>query len=149
MNREYPSLPIPGVAAIIVREEAILLVKREHEPSKGVWGLPGGVVELGETIEEAVCREVKEETGIEIQPIKLLKVLDSITRDESGKIRFHYVLFEFLCKFLGGELKACTDAQEAMWVSLDNLDSISIMPWTRRFIDRIYSDLKAHNITLS
>ncbi|MEM2922375.1 MAG: NUDIX hydrolase, partial [Candidatus Bathyarchaeia archaeon] len=125
-----PSLPIPGVAAAIVSNEAILLVKRGHEPSKGVWGLPGGVVELGETIEEAVCREVKEETGIEIKPVKLLKVLDSITKDESGKIRFHYVLFEFLCKFLGGELKACSDVQDAMWISLDSLDSINIMPWT-------------------
>ncbi|MGQ9679242.1 MAG: NUDIX hydrolase [Candidatus Bathyarchaeia archaeon] len=142
MSREYPELPIPGVAAVIISNDAILLVKRGHEPSKGVWGLPGGVVELGETIEEAVRREVKEETGVEVSPVRLLTVLDSITKDKSGRIRYHYILFEFLCKFLRGELKAYSDVQDAMWVSLSSLGAVDIMPWTRKFIDKIYSDLK-------
>lgn len=142
MSREYPELPIPGVAAVVIRNDAILLVKRGQEPSQGVWGLPGGVVELGETIEEAVSREVKEETGVDISPVRLLTVLDSVTKDESGKIRYHYILFEFLCKFLGGEPKASSDVQAAMWVSLSSLGSVNIMPWTRKFIDKIYSELK-------
>lgn len=142
MSREYPELPIPGVAAVVIRNDAILLVKRGQEPSQGVWGLPGGVVELGETIEEAVSREVKEETGVDISPVRLLTVLDSVTKDESGKIRYHYILFEFLCKFLRGEPKASSDVQAAMWVSLNSLGSVNIMPWTRKFIYKIYLELK-------
>ena len=82
----------------------ILLVRRGNEPSYGRWGLPGGVVELGETVEEAIMREVEEETRIRASPIRLITTFDSIIRDDEDRIRFHYVLCEFLCEYIGGEL---------------------------------------------
>ena len=89
MRREYPEAPIPGVAAVVL-DDGVLLVRRGREPARGRWGLPGGVVELGERAEEAVVREVLEETGIEVEPLKLVAVYDSIVRDEEGRVRFHY-----------------------------------------------------------
>ena len=94
-------------------------------------------MELGETIEEAVVREIKEETGIEIRTKKLITIFDSLTMDDSGKVRFHYVLFEFLCERLGGDLHAGSDVGQARWVQLNDLDSLDIMPWTRRFIEKV------------
>jgi mutator protein MutT len=136
-NRVYPEFPLPGVAAIIIHEEKVLLVERGKEPSKGKWGLPGGLVEVGETIEEAIKREVLEETGISIKPIKLLEVLDSIKKNEDKKVQYHYIIFEFLCKYNSGEIKASSDAPNAAWIPLDSLDSVNIMSSTKSFIERI------------
>ena len=137
MNREYPSRPIPAVASTVIEKNRILLVRRANEPSKGLWGLPGGVVELGETLAQAVVREVKEETGIDVEIINFLDVLDSINRDDDGRIRFHYVIFECLAKPINGEIQAAADASEALWVSIDELDKIEINPFTLQFIKKM------------
>ncbi|TRO51995.1 NUDIX domain-containing protein [Candidatus Bathyarchaeota archaeon] len=140
MSREYPSRPIPGVAAITLKDHQVLLTVRGKEPRKGMWGIPGGVVEVGETLMEAVKREVFEETHIAVEPIELLAVFDSVSRDESGKIHFHYVLFEYLCNYVSGDVVAGDDAPDARWVDIDDLDSLPIMESTRRFIDKTLSE---------
>ena len=137
MKREYPTSPVAGVAAVIFRGSEVLLVRRGNQPSKGKLGIPGGVVELGETAEEAVVREVKEETGIRVKPLRVLDVLDSIVRDDEGGIRFHYVLLEFLCEPLGGELRASSDASDALWAPLERFEELDVMPRTRAFIEKV------------
>jgi 8-oxo-dGTP diphosphatase len=136
MSREYPSHPIPGVAGIVVREKELLLVQRGREPAKGKWGIPGGVVEVGETIEEALVREVREETGCECTPLKHLATFDSIRRDNDGRVHWHYILFEYLCRYISGDPHAADDASEARWVRFDDLGSVDIMEMTRVFVEK-------------
>lgn len=143
MWREYPTSPVVGVAAMIFSDECILLVKRGNEPAKGRWGLPGGVVEIGETVREAIAREVEEETGILVRPIELLDVFNNIIRDDEGRVRFHYVLCEFLCENVGGDLKASTDVSDAKWVPLLELSSIDMSRGTKQFISRVRSKISA------
>ena len=137
MRREYPDSPVAGVAAVVFSGESVLLVRRGNEPSRGRWGLPGGVVELGEGVEEAVVREVGEETGVTVRPIRLLTVFDSIVRDEEDRIRFHYVLCEYQCEVVKGEPSAATDVSDAMWAPLEDLESLDMTSGTRRFIERV------------
>jgi 8-oxo-dGTP diphosphatase len=137
LRREYPDSPIAGVGAVIFSGENILLVRRGSEPSKGRWGLPGGVVELGESVERAIVREVEEETGILVKPLRLLTVLDSISKDEGGNIRFHYILSEFLCKDLAGKLQASSDVSDAEWFQVNGLESLEMSRWTREFIEKV------------
>jgi len=140
LRREYPATPIAGVGAVIFSGNRILLVRRGNEPSKDLWGLPGGMVELGERVEDAIVREVEEETGIRVKPLRLLTVLDSIRRDDEGRIRFHYILFEFLCEEIDGELEASTDASDARWLPVDELESMEMSRWTRGFIMKVASE---------
>ncbi len=137
MRREYPNSPIAGVAAVVFSGDRVLLVRRGNEPSRGRWGLPGGVVELGERVGEAVVREIREETGVTVRPLRLLTIFDSIVRDDGGKIRFHYVLCEYLCEAVEGEPHAATDVSDAMWVLLGDLESLDMTRGTRRFIERV------------
>ena len=99
--------------------------------------MPGGGVEVGETLREAVKRELMEETCVLVEPVKLLTVFDSISRDEDDRVHYHYVLFEFLCDYVGGEVHASSDAPDARWVAFDDLDSLDVMSYTRRFLDRV------------
>ncbi|HVT99672.1 MAG TPA: NUDIX hydrolase [Acidobacteriaceae bacterium] len=130
MRREYPEAPIAGVGAVIVRPEAdgakrVLLIRRGQEPLKGEWSLPGGAVELGETLEEAICREVLEETSLAVEVLDTVQAFDRISRDDSGRVRYHYVLIDFLCRVTGGSLACATDAAEARWASADELEGLS------------------------
>lgn len=137
-SREYPSQPILGVAAVTVHDGKVLMVIRGKPPSGGKWGLPGGGVEVGETLHEAVKREVLEETNVCVEPLKLLTVFDSISRDDDdGRVHYHYILFEYLCEYVSGEVHASSDAPDACWVGFDEFDSVDIMPFTRRFLDRV------------
>ncbi len=140
MSRLYPDLPIPGVAAVTVRGRMVLLAERGKSPSLGKWGIPGGAVEVGETREEAVAREVLEVTNIVVRPVELVEIFDSISRDEEGKVRHHYILFEYLCEYVSGEVVPGTDAPDARWVPIDDLGSVNIMPYTRRFIEEVLSE---------
>jgi len=117
----------------------VLLVRRGNEPSRGRWGLPGGVVELGERVEEAVIREIREETGVTVRPVRLLTVFDSIVRDEGDKIRFHYVLCEYLCEAVEGEPHAATDVSDAVWAPIGDLESMDMTRGTRRFIEKVWA----------
>lgn len=134
MKREYPEAPIAGVGAVIVggatEEPKVLLIRRAQEPLKGQWSLPGGAVELGETLEDAIRREVLEETGLAVEVVDVVKAFDRIVRDADGRVRFHYVLVDFLCRVAGGvdceSVVACaTDALEARWAGPAELDGLT------------------------
>jgi ADP-ribose pyrophosphatase YjhB (NUDIX family) len=130
VKREYPDAPIAGVGAVIVREgpegkKQVLLIRRGQEPLKGEWSLPGGAVELGETLEGAVCREVLEETGLIVEAVEMVHALDRISRDAQGQVRYHYVLIDFLCRVVGGSLACASDALEGRWATGDDLDGLT------------------------
>ena len=125
MKREYPDAPIAGVGAVIVRDKQVLLIRRAHEPLKGEWSLPGGAVELGETLEAAIRREVLEETGLVVEVLDTVKAFDRISRDDTGRVRYHYVLIDFLCRVTGGSLACATDAIEARWATATELDGLT------------------------
>lgn len=125
-SRIYPERPIVGVGAVILREQEVLLVRRAAEPLRGQWSLPGGMLELGETLRQGVEREVLEETGLKVEAKEVLEVFDSIFPDSQGKARFHYVLIDFLCELRGGELCAGGDVTEALWASLDELERFGL-----------------------
>ena len=115
MLREFPQAPLIGVGAVIVDEGRVLLVRRGREPLKGHWSLPGGLVEVGESLQTAVIREVEEETGLLVEPVELIELLDRIHR-EGDRIRYHYVIADYLCRVTGGALKAASDADAVRWV---------------------------------
>lgn len=114
-RREYPERPIVGVGAVIVEGGKVLLIRRRYEPLKGQWSLPGGAVEVGEALERAVEREMLEETGLAVDVGPVIEVFDRITRDEARRVRYHFVLIDYLCRPTGGELRAGSDVDAAIW----------------------------------
>jgi 8-oxo-dGTP diphosphatase len=126
MKREYPDAPIVGVGAIIYDGTHILLIRRDQEPAKGRWPFPGGVVELGETISDALRREALEETGLEVEPGELMAIIDWILRDDGGRIQYHYVILDFLARPVSGALHPGDDAAEVCWASLADLDQLDV-----------------------
>lgn len=126
MKRDYPDRPIVGVGAVIVEQGRALLVRRGTEPLKGEWSIPGGVVELGETLREAAAREAKEETGLEVEAGEVLEVVDRIMRDPERKVQYHYVLVDFLCRRISGEAHAGADASELRWITARELEGFPL-----------------------
>ena len=135
-ERLYPRRPMVGVGAVVWRDGAVLLERRGQPPAQGSWALPGGLVDVGETLEEAVRREVREECGIEVVVGPLLGAFEPIQRDEDGRIRYHYVVIDYLVTYSGGDLVVGDDAAELCWVSVDDLDAYPLMPATRAMIER-------------
>jgi 8-oxo-dGTP diphosphatase len=126
MRREFPELPLVGVGTIIVEGDCVLLVKRAHPPIQGQWSIPGGVLEVGEMIRESAIREAWEETGLIVEPGQLLGVYDRILRDPEKRVQYHYVLIDYLCRRLGGELLAASDAAEVRWFTRDQLPALNL-----------------------
>jgi ADP-ribose pyrophosphatase YjhB (NUDIX family) len=122
--RRYPEHPIPGVGAVILDGERILLVERGKEPLKGYWSLPGGVLEPGELLDQAIRREVLEETGLTIEPVAVVEIFERIMRDSEGRVEYHYVLIDYLCRVVSGTLEAADDASRAAWFHFDELPSL-------------------------
>jgi 8-oxo-dGTP diphosphatase len=120
MRNAFPSHPILGIGAIIVKDGTALIVKRANDPYKGEWSIPGGRVELGETLVEAVQREVREETGLEVRVGDVIEVFEHVAR-ENGRIRYHFVIVDYLCTWVGGALCAGDDADDVAWVTGDEL----------------------------
>lgn len=124
MSREYPAAPLVGVAAVVLRRDEILLVRRGREPLRGMWSLPGGLLELGETTADGVAREVLEETGVRVRPVEIVATLDRILYDDDGRVQYHYVIVEWLCVAVGESAPVCgDDADEAVWVTRDEVSS--------------------------
>jgi len=138
MQREYPSSPLVGVGAVIVDDASrVLLIRRAAEPLKGHWSLPGGLLELGESLTDGVKREVREETGLAVEPLELIELLDRIYR-EGERVRYHYVIADYLCHVTGGALQAASDADAARWVERAEWNSHSVLlldPITVRVIE--------------
>ncbi|MGH9588561.1 MAG: NUDIX hydrolase [Acidobacteriaceae bacterium] len=124
-GREYPERPIVGVGAVIIHEDRVLLVRRGHAPLKGEWSVPGGALEVGETLADGVTREVLEETGLEVEPLAMVDVLDRIARDDAGRVQFHYVLVDYLCRVIGGSEAFASDAVGLRWAARDELGDVA------------------------
>lgn len=114
----------------------MLLVERGNEPLKGIWSLPGGAVEVGEYLKDAVCREVREETGLEVEPVSVVEVFERIMPDPDGRTEYHYVLIDYLCRMTGGELRAESDVSDARWVQRAELASYRITEGTLGVIEK-------------
>ena len=142
MRREYPSQPIVGIGAIIVQNGEILLAKRGSEPGKGKWSVPGGLVELGEKLEKAVVREVKEETNLDVEVVHLIDAVNNIVRDSDGRLHFHFVVLDYLVKLKGGTLQSSSDILDTKWVNLENADDYDVTETFREFLKRNKSELK-------
>ena len=142
MGRLYPDKPIVGIGAIIVRNGKMLLEKRKNDPGKGRWSVPGGVVELGENVTQTVIREVKEETGLDVAEPEHIDVVDQITRDENGRIKYHFVIIDYLVNLKGGTLNAASDADALQWVSLDDVEKYDLTSTFRAFFERNKDFLK-------
>jgi 8-oxo-dGTP diphosphatase len=136
MKREYSEHPIVGVGGAVFEGDAVLLVRRGQEPAKGQWSLPGGVVELGETHIEALKREVREETAVEIGIGGLIGVFDRIFYDHQGAVRYHYILIDYWGRIISGRPKASSDISEVRLVPLHKLDSYGITPELRGTISQ-------------
>ncbi|HVP26893.1 MAG TPA: NUDIX hydrolase [Candidatus Bathyarchaeia archaeon] len=136
VKRLYPDHPLVGVGAIIICNGKILLEKRGNEPGKGKWSIPGGLVELGETVEQTVIREVKEETGLEVEKPEHIDVVDNIDLDENGRIKYHFIIIDFLVKLKSGILKAASDAAEVRWVLLSEVEKYELTKTFRAFYER-------------
>jgi 8-oxo-dGTP diphosphatase len=138
MKRHYPDQPLVGVGAVVFREEEVLLVLRGQEPALGSWSLPGGLVELGETLETALRRELAEEVGLSVTILGVTAVLERIYRDEGAGIPYHYVLVDFLCDYAAGELRPNSDITAARFVPLSELDQMELPEFTARVIKRAW-----------
>jgi ADP-ribose pyrophosphatase YjhB (NUDIX family) len=147
VSREYPDRPIVGVGAVIVDGDRVLLVRRANPPLQGEWSVPGGAVEIGETLEAAAQRELLEETGLQIEVGPIVEVLDRIRLDPDGRARYHFVLVDFVCKPNGGALACASDAQDAMWVPLAALTDYSVAAVTIAVIQKGFDRVRSGSWT--
>jgi ADP-ribose pyrophosphatase YjhB (NUDIX family) len=145
LQREFPVAPLVGVGAVVVEQGRVLLVQRGTEPAKGQWSIPGGLIDVGESLREAVAREVLEETGLVVEPVELIELLDRIHRD-GDRVRYHYVIADYLCRVVGGTLVAASDADAVRWVERAEWTSPGpwgIEPTTARVIEAGWQRAKA------
>jgi mutator protein MutT len=126
MGKQYPPAPVVGVGGVVVRGDRALIVKRAHDPRRGEWSIPGGGVELGERLTEAVRRELREETGLEVEVGEVVELFDRIHHDDDGRVRYHFVIVDFLCHAPDGEASAGTDADAVAWVTAAELDTYGV-----------------------
>ena len=135
-DRLYPRRPIVGIGVVVFRGDEVLLIKRGKPPVSDRWSIPGGAQEIGETVREAALREVSEETGIEIEIVGLIDVVDGITRDAEGRAKYHYTLVDFAALWVSGEARAASDAAAARWVHRDAVAGLELWEETRRIVGR-------------
>ena len=144
MRRQYPTQPIVGVGAVIVQDGKLVLIRRGVEPDKGKWSIPGGGVELGETVGDAAVREAKEECGLDIELVedRPMDALDKMVPGEKGRLKYHYVLLQFLARPKGGTLKPTSDATEARWVPLEEVKRYNLTNSFRAFFKKHQKELE-------
>jgi len=145
LKREYPTQPTVGVGAVIICNGKILLAKRGSEPGKNKWSIPGGLVELGETVRNTVVREVKEESNLDVEVHSLIDVVDNLEPDEKGKLRYHFVILDFFVRLKGGSPHAGSDALEVHWVSLSEVEKYDLTRVFREFFERNREKLQHFN----
>jgi 8-oxo-dGTP diphosphatase len=137
--RKYPPRPVVGVGAVIVADDRVVLIKRKYEPLAGQWSLPGGTLELGESLEAGVAREIREETGLDVEVGPVVEVFDRILLDTQGRVQYHFVLVDYLCRPLGGQLQAGSDVDDAVWVDQGDLADYHITAKATSVIERALS----------
>jgi len=136
MSREYPDNPLIGVGAVIIQDNRVLLVRRGQPPLLGEWSLPGGVLECGETLREATVREAREETGLVVETGEMLGVYERVIRADHGRVRYHYVLIDFLCRTATGDLQAASDAADVRWFTREELPALKLSADTLEVIHK-------------
>jgi len=141
MSREYPSRPLVGTGALIFKDSGLLLVKRGAQPGFGKWSIPGGLVEVGEKVKDAMMREVKEEVGFDVEVVKLTDVVDTVTLDSNGRVQYHFVVVNYLARIVGGELKTATDILEARWVPVEEVEKCNLTSSFRAFFEKHKSEI--------
>lgn len=137
-DRRYPKRPLIGVGAIMLRRDRVLMAQRGKEPLKGWWSLPGGALEIGESLSDAVCREVREETGLQVQPLGVLEIFERIMRDANGVPEYHYVLIDYVCRVTGGKLFPGDDVCAVEWVRRADLETLQITEGTLGVIEKAF-----------
>jgi len=137
-NRRYPKHPLVGVGAILLRRDRVLMAQRGKQPLQGWWSLPGGLLEVGERLEDGVRREVREETGLEMQPLGILEVFERIMRDSAGAPEYHYVLIDYICRPTGGVLRPGDDVCAVEWVRRGDLKNLTITEGTLGVIEKAF-----------
>ncbi|MCW3993012.1 MAG: NUDIX hydrolase [Candidatus Bathyarchaeota archaeon] len=145
MKRLYPDQPIIGVGAVIICNGKILLEKRKGEPGRGKWTIPGGLVELGESAEQTVMREVAEETNLEVEQPELIDVVNNVIVDENDEIKYHFVIVDYFVKLKGGTLEAADDAAELRWVEFGEVEKYDLTRSFREFFQRNRQELEKFN----
>ncbi len=137
-RREYPERPLVGVGVVVIRNGRILLVRRAFDPGSGRWSIPGGLVETGETLAAAGARECEEETGLKVQVLELINAFDMIEEDDDGKIRYHYVLVDFLASHVGGEERPNQEVSELRWVTYEEGKQLDLTKTARRALAELF-----------
>lgn len=148
VKRLYPSQPLVGIGAVIICDGRILLEKRKYDPGRGRWSIPGGLVDLGEKVEEAVIREVKEETALDVDNPEHIDVVNNVVLDEKGRVKYHFIIIDFFVKLKGGLLKAASDAAELEWVPLNEVESYDLTKTFRDFFEKNEQKLENLNSCL-
>jgi 8-oxo-dGTP diphosphatase len=143
-GRRYPKRPLVGVGAVLLDRDRILMAQRGKDPQKGLWSLPGGALETGERLADAVRREVREETGLEIRPLGVLEIFERILRDARGEPEYHYVLIDYVCRVTGGTLCAGDDACRVAWVRRRELANLPITEGTLGVIEKAFRDRRKY-----
>lgn len=143
-DRRYPKRPMIGVGALIFKRDRILMAQRGKEPLKGWWSLPGGALEVGESLADGIRREVREETGLEIRPLGVLEIFERIMRDASGAPEYHYVLIDYVCRIVGGELCAGDDVCAVEWVRQPDLAALPITEGTLGVIEKGFRERRRY-----
>lgn len=149
MQREFPEVPLVGVGAVIIEgaieDSRVLLVKRAHPPLQAQWSIPGGVLEVGELVRDAAIREAREETGLIVEPADLLGVYDRVLRNAEQRVQYHYVLIDFLCRRVAGDLAAASDAAEVRWFTRKELPALNLAEDTFDVIRKGFAKLVVHS----
>jgi len=145
MKREFPEVPLVGVGAIIIEDSRVVLVKRLHPPLQDKWSIPGGVLEVGELVREAAVREAREETGLIVEPGELLGVYDRVLRDAEQRVQYHYVLIDFLCFRVAGDLAAASDAAEVQWFTREELPALKLAEDTADVIRKGFAKVEGRS----
>ncbi|HEV8637644.1 MAG TPA: NUDIX hydrolase [Chloroflexota bacterium] len=138
MDRRYPPRPWVGVGVIIVRDGRVLLVQRGRQPGRGLWALPGGMVDLGETMRQAAAREALEETGLRVEVGDVYWVADGIVRDETGRVEYHNAIVDFLATAPDGEPAGADDAMDVRWVGPDDVEEMALTPSMWPLIEKLF-----------
>jgi 8-oxo-dGTP diphosphatase len=143
VQREYPERPLVGVGGVVIADGRALLIRRGGPPLQGEWSIPGGLLDLGETLEQGVRRELAEETGLEVRVLDLIEVFERVFPDDDGRTKYHFVILDYLCEAVSGEARAASDVTDVAWAREDELASYSLTPTATRVIKRAFEMWRA------